>query len=238
MKSVFRPETLFIAMRKIILGFFFFCLLAVFPENSISGDFGIKGGVNMSGLHSATGDFRHFLGYEINWLTMGNLVGFQVGFFTTVDISKNFQFQPELNYSVRGGDASETFLFEEIVYKIKLTYLEVPLLLKYDIPLKGRVKPAILIGPYGSLKLDAKKNTEIWGEKKTASLGNVKNFDFGLLFGLGAEMDMFSGKFILEFRSNWGFNNIMDIPEGFIRLYQEKDSINNFSFAILTGYSF
>lgn len=225
-------------MKKIILRLFFICVWLFFVNHSIPGEVGIKGGVSISGLHSATGDFRHFLGYEMDWLRMGNYLDFQLGFFKTVDISKNFQFQPELNYSVRGGDASEAFIFEDVVYKIKLSYLEAPLLLKLSIPLRGRVKPVFLLGPYGALKLNAKKYSEIWGEKETANLGNVKSFDYGVILGAGADINLFSGKLILEFRSQWGLQNIMDIPEGYIKLYSEKDKINNFAFAVLMGYSF
>jgi hypothetical protein len=225
-------------MRKIILRLFFISLWFFFANHSIPGELGIKGGVSISGLHSATGDFRHFLGYEMDWLRMGNYLGFQLGFFKTVNISKNFQFQPELNYSVRGGDASEAFIFEDVVYKIKLSYLEAPLLLKFSIPLKGGVTPVVVLGPYGALNLNAKKYSEIWGEKKTVDLENVKSFDYGVILGAGAEINMFSGKFILEFRSQWGLRNIMNIPEGYIKLYSEKDNINNFAFTVMMGYGF
>ncbi len=225
-------------MRKIILRLSVVCVWLVCAIPSFPGELGIKGGVSLSGLHSATGDFRHFLGYEMDWLKMRNYLGFQLGFFKTVDISKHFQFQPEINYSLRGGDASEAFIFEDVVYKIKLSYLEVPLLLKYSIPLKGKVKPVVLLGPYGALKLSAKKYSEIWGDKETTSLGNVKSFDYGVILGVGADINMFSGELLLEFRSQWGLPNIMDIPEGYIKLYSEKDKINNFAFAAILGYSF
>lgn len=225
-------------MRKSFSGCIRLCLLIVFSTNTLFAGIGIKGGVSLSGLLSATGDFRHFLGYEIDWLSMGNLKGFQIGVFKTFDISKHFKFQPEIYYSVRGGDASETFLFERIKFKVRINYLEFPLLLKYEIPLKGRFMPGLFLGPYAALKLSAKKRTEIWGRKEATDLESVKSLDYGAVFGGGIEVHIGSGQLILEIRSSYGLKNIMLMPEGFIRLYDEKDFVRNFSFVIMTGYKF
>jgi hypothetical protein len=225
-------------MKKSTSGFIRFCLLILFSTNTLFAGIGIKGGFCLSGLHSATGDFRHFLGYEIDWLTMGNLKGFQIGVFNTFDISTHFKFQPEIYYSIRGGDASETFLFERIKFKVRINYLEFPLLLKYEIPLKGRFIPELFLGPYAALKLSAKKHKEISGKKETTDLENVKTFDYGVVFGGGIEVNIGSGQLILEIRSSYGLNNIMTMPEGFIRLYDDKDFVRNFSFSVLTGYKF
>ena len=223
-------------MRKYISGFIIFCLLIVFSTNTLFAGIGIKGGVGISGLLSARGDFRHLLGYEIDWLAMGNLKSFQIGVFKTFDISEHFKFQPEIYYSIRGGDASETFLFERIKFKVIINYIEIPLLLKYEILLKGRFRPELLLGPYAALKLSAKKYTEIWGKKEATDLENVKSIDYGIIFGGGMEVNVGSGQLILELRSSYGLKNIMRMPENFIKLYDEKDFMRNFSFVIMTGY--
>ena len=215
-----------------------FCLFIVFFTNTLFAGIGIKGGVSISGLLSATADFRHFLGYEMDWLTMGNLWSFQIGVFRTFDISGHFKFQPEIYYSNRGGDASEAFTFEKIKFKVIINYLEFPLLLKYEIPLKGRFRFNLLVGPYAALKLSAKKCSEIWGRKEVADLENVKSFDYGVIFGGGIEVSMGSGQLILELRSSYGLKNIMTMPEGFIKLYDEEDFVRNFSAVIMTGYKF
>lgn len=225
-------------MKKLITISITYLLLFLFPLRSVNGGVGIKGGVCLSGLLTATGDFRHFLGYEIDWLSMGNLVGFQIGVFHAIDISKRFKIQPEVYLTVRGGDASEEFLFDTITYKVKLSYVEVPVLLKYEIPLKGRFRPVLLLGPYGALKLSAKKDTEIWGRSDSADLSNVTRFDYGAVFGTGLELDLGTGRLILELRYNLGLKNIMTIPKGVVRLYEDRDSVRNFAFVVMTGYRF
>jgi len=212
--------------------------MANLPANALHIKTGIKGGMSLSGLMSKTGDFRHAFGYEMDWLSMGNSFGGQVGLFSTFDISKTFKFQPELFYVNWGGDGSETFVFEKILYKVTIQYIQVPLLLKVNFLSRKKIQPVLHLGPYLALKLNAKKNTEIWGEKEQADLVHVKSLDYGLAAGAGFELALKRGRIIFELRSNLGLKNIMTVPEGMIRLYDEKDSIRNFSFAFLTGVSF
>jgi hypothetical protein len=225
-------------VKKIIVCLIFASGLAVIPAPSLFADWGIKGGAGISGLHSATGDFRHYLGYEMDWLRMGNLLSYQIGVSQSFSLSDKFQIQPELFYSVRGGDAGEEYLFESVIYKIKMTYLEIPLLFKYRIPVISNLKLVLYLGPYAALKLKAQKHTEIWGEKEDSDLPNVKNYDYGIVLGIGTEFKLRSGSLILELRSNWGLADILTMPAGYIRLYEEKDSIRNFAVVFITGYQF
>jgi len=92
---------------------------------------------------------------------MGNLLSYQIGVFKSFSLSEKFNIQPELFYTVRGGDASEDFLFENVIFKMKISYLEFPLLLKYRIPVTSKSKLVLFWGPYAAFKLKAKKCTEI-----------------------------------------------------------------------------
>jgi hypothetical protein len=204
----------------------------------LEADIGVKGGMSLSGVLSSTGDFRHVLGYEIDGLPMGNLWGFQVGFFKTFDLSRRFQIQPEIFYTLRGGDASERYIYDNIIYKIRIFYIEFPLLLKFKIVAGRSFSTAILAGPYAALKLKAEKQTRIWNEEEVTALQNVKTFDYGLLLGLGVEYDIGFGRVLLDLRSGLGLNNIMDVPSDTIRLYADKDRIRNFYASILAGYAF
>ncbi len=225
-------------MKKSILGIVLFSLSVLFSSNALFAGIGIKGGVGISGLNSATGDFRHFLGYEMSWLSMGNLRIFQVGVFQSFDISKNLKFQPELFYSLRGGEASADFLFGKVRYQVVIHYLELPLLAKVEIPIKGNFLASLLLGPYAALKLSAKKISDFWGEKETGNLPNVKSLDYGAIVGGGVEVPLGSGRWVVELRFSYGLNNMMAIPEDFIRLYEDQDFLRNFAGVIMTGYRF
>ena len=222
-------------MKKLIIFLFVLVLMLIRP---LGAAIGIKGGMSLSGLLSSTEDFRHVLGYEMNGLTMGNLTGFQAGFFKTFDLSGRLQIQPEISFALRGGDAGSAFIYDDIVYKIKIYYAEFPLIFKYRIWTKGAFSAGIFSGPYAALKLKAEKQTVIWKVEEKTALDNVKTLDFGLLLGLGGEYDIGSGQVLLELRSGFGLKNMMEVLPGTIRLYPDKDNIRNFYFSVLMGYAF
>jgi len=222
-------------MNKVIISFLILGLLLTKP---LGATIGIKGGISLTGLLSSTGDFRHVLGYEINSLTMGNLMGFQAGIFKVFDLSGRLQIQPEISFALRGGDAGSNFVYDDIVYKIKIYYVEFPLILKYRIWTKRAFSARIFAGPYAALKLKAEKETVIWKVKKKIALVNAKTLDYGLIFGLGGAYDLNSGQVLLELRSGFGLKNMMGVLPGTIRLYPDKDRIRNFYFSVIMGYGF
>lgn len=222
-------------MDKMIISFLILGLLLAKP---LGAEIGIKGGMSLSGLLSSTGDYRHVLGYEMNGLTGGILMGFQAGFFKTFDLSHRLQIQPEISFALRGGDAGSTFIYDDIVYKIKIYYVEFPLIFKYRIWTKGAFSAGIFSGPYAALKIKAEKQTVIWKVEEKTALDNVKTLDFGLLLGLGGEYDIGSGRVLLELRSAFGLKNMMEVLPGITRLYPDKDHIRNFYFSVIVGYGF
>jgi len=224
-----------IRWKWLVLVFF---VLVVMANNPLGAVVGIKGGMSWSGMLSATGDYRHFLGYEMGGLSHGGfLAGFQGGLFTSFDLSLRFQIQPEILYAVRGGDGSQTYIYDEIIFKAKLRYLEFPLLLKYRV-LAGRAfSPVVIFGPYAALKLKTEKETRIWKVKEIAELENVKNIDFGMLLGLGVDFDFSPGRALLEVRCGFGLHSIMNALPGTVSLYEDRDHIRNVHLSAMIGYA-
>jgi hypothetical protein len=212
-------------------------LLCSFPS-SVHAGVGLKGGFSLSGLHSATGDFRHVLGYEMDWLRMGNLAGFQIGMFQTFDVSRSLALQPEVYLAVRGGESTGDFEFDQIVSRTEIRYLEFPVLLEYRVPLQRRLRPSLFLGPYGAVKLSAARQTVIRGREERIELDNVNAVDYGVVVGGAVEHEMLSGQLILDVRCSLGLKNAMRMPAGYIRLYVDEDEIRNFAFSLMVGYRF
>jgi hypothetical protein len=133
-------------------------LLVLMPLNAAWCQFGIKGGLALSGFQlsqnvssSVGNDYRPFLGYEVEWIQEGDAakpaLGLQIGVFYIKDLSECFAVQPELFYSQRGLYFYQIELYNTS-YHLKVHYVEVPLLLKFNIPLELSVKPSLLAGPY------------------------------------------------------------------------------------------
>jgi hypothetical protein len=215
-----------------------FFVLVIMANHPLGAGVGIKGGMSLSGLLSATGDYRHFLGYEMGGLSHGGvLTGFQGGFFAGFDLSPRLQIQPEILYAVRGVDGSQTYLYDEIIFRAKIHYLEFPLLLKYRILAREAFSPVVVVGPYAALKLKTEKETRIWKVKEAGELANVKDVDFGLLFGLGMEHHFGPGRALFELRFGIGLHSVMNALPGTVSLYGDRDHIRNVHLSVMIGYA-
>lgn len=207
---------------------------------------GIKAGLVLSGFQPRQdlspflgNDYRPFLGYEVDWIQdeAHPKVGFQAGVFYTKDLSKHFAIQPELYYSQRGLHFYQTELYN-ISYSLNVSYLEIPLLLKYKFPVGWRIRPGLIAGPYAAFKLSANRTIDIWGERDTKSVTCVNNLDYGIVFGINSEFSAWSKQAIFELRFSWGLANIMKQPEEYTALFEDAGRVNVIAVTLMTGFRF
>lgn len=139
-------------MKRIILliSFTVFTITAFAQRNPSNMDHenffrvGVKGGVNLNKLNGKS----YKQGFNYN---------FQAGAFVQFNFSRKLGLQPEINFVQNTAEFSEdgTDIYDDLFLdghqkKSKLSYLEVPLLLNYNIGPSRRVK--IQVGPsYGGL---------------------------------------------------------------------------------------
>lgn len=143
------------------------------------------------------------------------LLGFHGGLFLTAPLGRSFAIQPELAYSVLGGkdEMSGTEL------KLPLSYLNLPVLLKYYVP---NSQLSIYAGPQLGILLSAKAKAEGVSEDIKEAF---KETDFAGVFG----MDYTFNKFNIAARYQLGFSNILEGTTG-----DEKLKNNAFTFTL--GY--
>jgi hypothetical protein len=222
----------------------FLILIFIFPDIAF-GQFGFKGGVALSGYQPSqnisteyTHDYRPFLGYEVEWIQNDEGspdVGLQAGIFYTQTISKYFAIQPEVNYTQRGIHFYKTELYN-ISYNLNVDYIEIPVLLKYIMPLDWTVVPSLLAGPYFSFTLGANRTLDFGEESNTQSVSGIKNFDYGLVFALVFELADFPASPMLELRFNLGLANTMQQSKEYISLYKDPGTVKLYALSLLTGF--
>ena len=156
-------------MKKIILSILAVASFGIANAQDIK--FGVKAGANFSNL---TGD-----------ADTDGITSFYVGGLADFTISEKFHVQPELLYSMEGGEDAE------------ISYLRIPIMAKYYL-MEGFNLQA---GPVVGFKVGADDNID---EFTTST-------DFGL--GLGAAYELASGLFF-DARYNFGLSNISDV-DGF-----------------------
>ena len=109
--------------------------------------------------------------------------------------------------------------------KLKLDYLEIPVLVKYMIPTEGKISPCFFAGPAVGMLMSAK-----YGDEDVKDF--TKSIDFGVAFGAGVDVAMGEkGKLTFDARYTLGLANIVD-EEGV------DDKVKNANISFMVGYSF
>ena len=188
--------------------------------------YGLKGGLSIASLSGNDAE-------EEGDTNSSRIVG-TFGGFLEYPIGPTLSFQGELLYAMKGVKATWDEGDEEVKGTTKLTYLEIPLLLKANIPMDSSVKPHIFAGPGIAFNLSAKHETEGGSHPGTVDLEDVKGIDVGAVMGAGVGFPMGSKTISFEARYDLGLMNIYDKGEG----QTEELEIKNRVFSILVGIGF
>lgn len=126
-------------------------------------------------------------------------VGFIGGAFLTYNLNRQFAVQPEILYVSKG--ASKDLIFVNAHWNIN--YLEIPVLLKYDLMPNGPAHPNLFIGPAMDVLLSS--DLKVLDYKFDVADG-MKTIDFGLAFGGGLDYKHFT----FDVRYTLGLTNTVD----------------------------
>jgi hypothetical protein len=182
--------------------------------------FGVKGGVSIAKLR---GDDAEDPG-DTN---SSRLVGI-FGGFVDYPIGQMLSVQGELLYAMKGVKAKWTVGDDEYNGTTKLTYIEVPVLLKANIPMDGSVSPHVFAGPALAFKLSAEHETKGPGASATVDLDEAKGVDVGVVVGAGVGFPMGPKMISVEARYNLGLMNAFDKFEGETKEPDIKNSVISF----------
>jgi hypothetical protein len=183
---------------------------------------------------------RADISQDIPGITYGSMNDMAAGISLSIDIiGGQLGLQPEVNYIIKGFDVREMDQGEDISSKYKISYIEVPVLVYYKAPLKGKIIPGIFFGPYVGF---AQKVTEVqtaFGETEKRDVGdNLKEQDFGLIFGGNVRYGRGSLRLMLDVRYSIGINNVAQDVEEIAYEYREDDTIKNRSLVVSLGIAF
>ena len=208
------------------------CVVLVFSGNLLnSQELGAKFGLARS--HAD-------ISQDIPGITYGSMNDMAAGISLSIDIiGGQLGLQPEVNYIIKGFDVREMDQGEEISSKYKISYIEVPVLVYYKAPLKGKFIPGVFFGPYVGF---AQKVTEVqtaFGETEKRDVGdNLKEQDFGLIFGGNVRYGGGSFRLMLDVRYSIGIKNVAQDIEKIAYEYREDDTIKNRSLVVSLGIAF
>ncbi len=154
--------------------------------------FGIKGGVNFSNLY--TEDVT-----DENVLT-----GFLLGAFVELPLTAAISLQPEVAYSTKGAENEYDNATASGRVKFRLNYIEVPVLLKFNITNRFNLHA----GPYVAFLVDSKITDEDSdGDvnfEEAVDEDDLNKVDLGLAAGLGLDF----GNIGIGARYNYGLTTV------------------------------
>lgn len=120
----------------------------------------------------------------------GSRTGLTAGVFATFHVAKGFGIEPELLFSQKG--AHETFDGGDVT--LKLDYVEIPVLARFDVSTGGMVRPFFLAGPTASFQVSCNAEESDGSSSMSASCDDINNesggfskksFDVGATAGAG-----------------------------------------------------
>jgi hypothetical protein len=128
-----------------------------------------------------------------------------VGAFVEIPIAKNIAFQPELMYTEKGADYSALLAVAGVTGSatMKLSYLDIPLLVRFDIPTTGSVVPYVYAGPNIGFLLRAKVTAT--GQPHDDVKSDMNTTEFGIAFGGGVRF----GRVLAEVWYTQGLTNVL-----------------------------
>ena len=143
--------------------------------------FGLKAGVNIASLNvSPGGDYN-------------SKAGLHIGGLAHIHLSRNFALQPEVVFSMQGGERDDDV-------KLKLNYINIPLLVQYMTENGFRLQT----GPQLGFLVSAKSEN---GDVEVDIKDSFTSTDFSWAFGAGY---LFPSGFGLDARYNLGISDVWD----------------------------
>jgi hypothetical protein len=169
--------------------------------------FGLKGGLNISEVLTSNGEIAYVSGYP-QTTRFFPMAGVQAGLLASVQLSKKFSLQPELLFSAQGTTDRPSIMYSiTATERYKFNWINIPVLLKYNLPQGFFVET----GPQFGLLISAKINETVIGANGTTSYfvkDQFKTTEFGWALGTGY---MFPYNLGFDVRYNLGLSNFSNV---------------------------
>jgi hypothetical protein len=167
----------------------------------------------------------------------GSRTGFVAGLFGTVPLRHGFSVQPELLYAQKGftteraaisnADEPEDGAF--ISARLELTYLEVPVLIKYTVPLSPKSSVAFYSGPMIGFELSERIVIDgLQGSQESDQFGSP---EYGFVLGSDLASSFAGIQGLVGVRYSRGLGNVLN-PDASV---SETRSIQNQSLIFFLG---
>ncbi len=176
--------------------------------------FGVKAGLNLANV----------MGDDAEETSMK--VGAVGGVFMCYDITEIFALQPELLFTMKGAKYDEG----DTTMSWKTNYIEIPVLLRVNLPTEGKIKPMLYAGPALGILMSAKDEDEDMKDY-------LKTMDIGIVAGAGVAYQLEKGAISFEARYEIGMGTVYDLTDEELEGREQPD-LKNSVISFMVGYGF
>lgn len=228
----------------------FIVVLFVFSKN-VNGQIGVKIGSTASSFYYTDIipnpyqdfdiDLRPYLGYDIELAQTSDqkpLFSPYFSIFYTFNLAKRLGLRPELDFTQKGVNFSQ-FDYERIIYKVRISYIEIPLSLTYQFLQKEKSISEFYFGGYAAIKINAVKKVASHNSSiEKTNLNSAKIFEGGIHLGVNYKHMFFNKIFLIDLRVFMGLNNMFEMPEDWTSIYYDTQKIKITGINLSVGYEF
>lgn len=157
--------------------------------------FGVKAGA----------DFATWGGKDVKNVDLNTNISYHFGGFAEVPLSKSFEMESGLYISQKGFKASENIFGMDLDITNTSTYLDLPVLAKYNV----NRNYSLVLGPQVSYLIDNKMTMKMAGEKDSdKSVSGFNRFDLGAVAGMGYQ---FNNGIVINANYDFGLVSLDDV---------------------------
>ncbi|MEZ7498570.1 porin family protein [Flavobacterium sp. Arc3] len=169
--------------------------------------FGFKGGLNFSNLYTDNVDDNNIL------------TGFNAGLYAKFPITNSISIQPEISYTTKGAELTYDNAFAKGKATFKTNYIEVPVLLVFNLTDAFNVH----VGPYAAYMVSGKttNDSNLFTSETELDTNDFERFDAGISGGLGVDLETVN----FGVRYNYGLTHVF--KEGSFADPDAKNSVFN-----------
>lgn len=172
---------------------------------------GIKGGVNLSNFFTQDIDDENAL------------IGFNAGLFVKMPVAKSFSIQPELYYITKGSEVSYNNLFATGNARFRLSYLEMPVLLVWNINSNFNIHGGPCLAYLLNGAVSNTSSAPLFDFEKNIDINDYNKMDASI--AVGAAIDI--RKISIGVRYNYGVSTIGKERDYLGNTYRFPDAKNS-----------
>lgn len=218
-------------------------------QGNADAQFGIKAGLTVSNFYY-TGqpspyndydiDLRPYLGYDVELVQTGSqtaLLSPYISVYRTFHLASRLGFRPELSFTNKGVQFNQ-YDYERNLYKVRISYLELPLSITCQYLRKENSSGELFAGVFGAYRLGAVKKVSTYEGSYTQQVSSVKSFEGGMHAGINFKRILFDHFLLFDLRLFIGLTDIFTLPENWTAIYYETQTTKITGFNFSVGYEF